>query len=65
MKFSMPTMLTLWLRDTKAATAIEYGLIAAAISFAVITAIFLMGGSLSEIFDFMVTKMATVLTKAT
>lgn len=47
-----------WVQDDRAATAIEYGLIAGGISLVIVTAIFLAGGSLQDIFNALVDKMA-------
>ena len=44
------SFLTRFLRDEEGATAIEYGLIAALISVAVIAALTTLGGNLSELF---------------
>lgn len=46
-----------FVRDTKAATAIEYGLIAALIAVAAITALSAVGTSVSATFDEVSTKM--------
>lgn len=46
-----------FMRETRGATAIEYGLIAAGIALAIFTAVFLAGDSLSAIFDAMAGKM--------
>ncbi len=58
MKF---TAIKTFLADESGATAIEYGLIAALVSVAAITALTTMGGSLKGMF----TKVSTELTKAT
>lgn len=47
----MLTMLKTFARNEKGATAIEYGLIAALIAIALITALTTLGGSLSSMFD--------------
>lgn len=47
-----------WVQDDRAATAIEYGLIAGGISLVIVTAVFLTGGSLQDIFNALVDKMA-------
>ena len=44
-------MLTKFIRDEQGATAIEYGLIAALVSVAIIIALTALGGSLSELFQ--------------
>jgi pilus assembly protein Flp/PilA len=44
-------MLTRFFKDESGATAIEYGLIAALVAVAIITALTLLGGSLSDMFD--------------
>jgi pilus assembly protein Flp/PilA len=44
-------------RDDRGATAIEYGLIAGAISLALVAAIFLFGDSLSGLYDTIALKM--------
>lgn len=44
-------------KDESGATAIEYGLIAALISVAAITALTAMGGELSNMFDFVKTQL--------
>lgn len=46
-------------KDIKGATAIEYGLIAGGISLAIVTALFLFGGSLSSLFSTIAEKMAS------
>jgi|GEM_PF-6905571 pilus assembly protein Flp/PilA len=40
-----------WCRERRAATAIEYGLIAGGISILIVAAVLLMGGSLSDLFS--------------
>jgi pilus assembly protein Flp/PilA len=47
----MKTLLSKYLRDESGATAIEYGLIAAGISLAIIAAVNGLGSSLSSKFD--------------
>ncbi|MGJ5181591.1 Flp family type IVb pilin [Bradyrhizobium oligotrophicum] len=47
----MKTLLSKFLRDESGATAIEYGLIAAGISLAIIAAVNGLGSSLSSKFD--------------
>mgnify|MGYP003332890215 FL=1 len=44
-------MLTRFIKDESGATAIEYGLIAALVAVAIITALTLLGDSLSDMFD--------------
>lgn len=44
-------MLTRFFKDESGATAIEYGLIAALVAVAIITALTLLGQSLSDMFD--------------
>lgn len=51
-------------RDEEGATAIEYGLIAALIAIALIASLTLVGGSLSEIFDTVATKVEDANTQA-
>ena len=46
-------------KDESGATAIEYGLIAALVSVAAITALTAMGGSLKNIFNSIATTLAT------
>lgn len=46
-----------FMRETRGATSIEYGLIAAGIALAIFTAVFLAGDSLSVIFDALAGKM--------
>ena len=53
------------MKDESGATAIEYGLIAALISVAAIGAMSAMGSSLSEIFNFVSTKLEDAKTEAT
>lgn len=53
-----------FVRDTKAATAIEYGLIAALIAVAAITALTNVGSSVSNTFDKVDTKLKNANTKA-
>lgn len=53
-----------FIRDTKAATAIEYGLIAALIAVAAITALTNVGSSVSNTFDKVDTKLKNANTKA-
>ncbi len=48
-----------FLKDESGATAIEYGLIAALISVAAITALQAMGGSLTKMFNTIKTALAT------
>ena len=45
-------MLSKFLNDESGATAIEYGLIAALVAVALITALRALGGELAEIFDY-------------
>jgi len=52
-------MLTKFLKDESGATAIEYGLIAALVAVACITALTAMGTSLSSLFDTVKTKVDT------
>lgn len=51
-------------RDEEGATAIEYGLIAALIAIALIASLTLVGGSLSEIFSTVSTKVEAANTQA-
>jgi len=53
------SFLTRFLRDEEGATAIEYGLIAALISVAIIAAVTALGGSLRSTFDSIATKLTT------
>jgi len=53
-------MITRFLRDERGATAIEYALIAAMISVAVIAAVQMLGGALSDSFDNTAEKVADV-----
>lgn len=48
-----------YLRDENGATAIEYGLIAAGISLAIVAVVFTFGEQLNEMFTTMETKMTT------
>jgi pilus assembly protein Flp/PilA len=50
-------MLTRLIKDTRGATAIEYGLIAALIAVAAIVALQLVGTNLSAIFNTVATKL--------
>ncbi|SNT00910.1 Flp family type IVb pilin [Sphingopyxis indica] len=52
-----------FVRDTKAATAIEYGLIAALIAVAAITALSNVGGSVSTTFNKVNTELTTANSK--
>ncbi len=49
-----------FMEDKSGATAIEYGLIAALVSVAIITAVTLMGGNLSGTFDSIATALGAV-----
>ena len=49
----MREYISCWVRNEKAATAIEYGLIAAGIALAIIAAVTLLGGTLSNLFGSM------------
>jgi pilus assembly protein Flp/PilA len=40
-----------WLAETQAATAVEYGLMAAGISIAILLAVFTFGGDMAGMFD--------------
>ncbi len=44
-------MFKLWVKSTKGATAIEYGLIAAGISLGIIAAVFLLGDGLEALLE--------------
>lgn len=46
-----------WVGGNRAATAIEYGLIAGGISLAIVAAVFLTGGSLQDVFNSLVDRM--------
>lgn len=48
-----------FVRDTKAATAIEYGLIAALIAVAIIVAVTAVGGNLNSIFTYISGQLKT------
>ena len=54
----MITTLRNFVRDESGATAIEYGLIAALISVAAITALGALGSSLTDIFGFVATELS-------
>lgn len=47
----MQEYLKLWYKNTKAATAIEYSLIAAGIALAIVTAVFALGPEISLLFN--------------
>lgn len=51
-------LLTRWGRESCAATAIEYGLIAGGISLAIVAAVYLMGDSLTTLFTSISASMA-------
>ncbi len=51
-------LLTRWGRESRAATAIEYGLIAGGISLAIVAAVYLMGDSLQTLFTSISASMA-------
>ncbi len=55
----MLTKLMLFLKDDSGATAIEYGLIAALVAVAAITALGALGDSLSSLFDSVSTALST------
>ena len=61
----MNKFLSKFRRDEEGATAIEYGLIAALIAIALIASLTLVGGSLSEIFGTVSTKVEAANTSAT
>ena len=52
------------LRREDGATAIEYGLIAALVSVAAVTALTAMGGSLTSMFNFVSTELSTSVTSS-
>ncbi len=54
----MSGLLTKFVRDESGATAIEYGLIAALVSVAAITALQAMGGSLKTIYNTVATALS-------
>ncbi len=54
----MSNLVTRFLQDQKGATAIEYGLIAAGISVAIIAAVQSVGGSLQNTFNFIGTQLS-------
>ncbi len=54
----LPT-LSRWVRTKRAATAIEYGILASGIALAILAAVFLTGGSLSDLFSTMADSMAS------
>lgn len=51
--------LTHWLKSERGATAIEYALIAGGIALMIVAAIFLAGGSLTDLFGFMASSMTS------
>lgn len=53
-------MLARFLREDSGATAIEYGLIAAAIFFAILTTVQLIGGQLSDLYELVGNGITTV-----
>lgn len=53
----LKSILRLWVRNERAATAIEYGLIAGGISLVIVAAVFLTGDSLQAIFSSLTDKM--------
>lgn len=53
-----------YLRKEDGATAIEYGLIAAGISLAIVAVVFTFGDKLESVFNTMDTKMGEAVTKA-
>jgi pilus assembly protein Flp/PilA len=61
----MTYALTHFLKDEGGATAIEYGLIAALVSVAAIGALTALGGSLSQIFNFVSTELDQAVTSGT
>ena len=60
----MKTIFARFAQDESGATAIEYGLIAALISVALIAAATLVGGSLGDLFNTINTKLTTATAKA-
>ena len=52
-----------WIRNQRAATAIEYGLLASGIALAIVAAVALTGGSLSDLFSTLADTMASSATK--
>ena len=52
-----------WIRTQRAATAIEYGLLASGIALAIVAAVALTGGSLSDLFSTLADTMASSATK--
>lgn len=52
-------LISRFLNDKTGATAIEYGLIAALVSVAIITAVTTMGGNLTDTFDAVATALAS------
>lgn len=50
--------LTAWSMNKEGATAIEYGLIAAGISVAIVAVVFLLGGNLNDTFTTLQTKLS-------
>jgi pilus assembly protein Flp/PilA len=56
----MTELLARFLREEDGVTAIEYGLIAALIAVVIITAVTLVGTSLSDVFDFIGTTIGAV-----
>lgn len=57
-KMPMKSFIQAYVRDNGAATAIEYGLIAAGISLAIIASVFLFGDSLQQVFNTMPTALS-------
>lgn len=50
--------ITTWSMNREGATAIEYGLIAAGISVAIVAVVFLLGGNIKDAFTTIQTKLA-------
>ena len=63
-ELTMKTIFARFAQDESGATAIEYGLIAALISVALIAAATLVGGSLGDLFNTINTKLTTATAKA-
>lgn len=58
------SIVTRFLKDESGATVIEYGLIAALISVAIIVAVTALGGGLSDLFQALADRMDTAATTA-
>ncbi len=56
----MKTLVTRFVKDESGATAIEYGLIAAGISVAIVALVTAIGGQVTGFFQFITDQLATV-----